>query len=84
MYSILFGGDSTVHIGGGTTEIVGHAHVYKDRPGEVSFKREERPLIMASIVAMDSHRFIAPMRWQWRVFAASPGPNPHLPPQERE
>ena len=43
MYSILFGGDATVHIGGGTTEIVGHAHVYKDRPGEAFFHFEDQP-----------------------------------------
>ena len=42
MYSILFGGDATVHIGGGTTEIVGHAHVYKDRPGEAFFHFEDQ------------------------------------------
>jgi len=60
MYSIMFCGDATVYVDGLATEIVGHAHVYKDRLGETWFHFEDHARLTArvDIERIKSGRFV--------------------------
>ena len=49
MYSILFSGDASVQIDGGTTEIVRHQQVDRDRPETVFFSFVDHPRSTARV-----------------------------------